>query len=118
MASELRVLISDEDPDRRVNTRKAAQKTRRLGQVNVIGEVGYGTKAVSLALDTRPDIILMSVEEPVGRALETAEALANVLPNTPLIVNSSAISPDAIRRAMLMGARDYISHPVQPDELE
>ena len=118
MASELRVLISDEDPDRRVNTRKAAQKTRRLGQVNVIGEVGYGTKAVSLALDTRPDIILMSVEEPVGRALETAEALANVLPNTPLIVNSSVISPDAIRRAMLMGARDYISHPVQPEELE
>lgn len=118
MASELRLLISDEDPDRRVTTRRAALKTHRLGQVNVVGEVGYGTKAVSLALDTRPDVILMSVEEPVGRALETAEALANVLPNTPLIVYSTEISPEAIRRAMLMGARDYISHPVQPDELD
>ena len=60
----------------------------------------------------------MAVEEPVGRPLETAESLANVLPNTPIIIYSSINDPEAIRRAMLMGARDYIIQPVQPDQLQ
>ncbi len=114
MPSELQIMISDEDVDRRVSTRRAAQRA----QLEVLGEVGYGTKAVSLALQTHPDVILVTVEEPVGRALETAESLANVLPNTPIIICSTINDPEAIRRAMLMGARDYIIQPVQPEQLQ
>jgi pilus assembly protein CpaE len=79
--------------------------------------MGYGTRAVSLALDTHPDIILVTVEEPVGRALETVAALANVLPSTPAIICSSIDDPEAIRRAMRMGARDYIAQPVHAHQL-
>ncbi|HEU0021744.1 MAG TPA: P-loop NTPase [Dehalococcoidia bacterium] len=114
MPSELKLLIIDEDPDRRVNTRRSVQQTH-LAEVY---EMGYGTRAVSLALDTHPDIILVTVEEPVGRALETVEALANVLPSTPAIICSSIDDPEAIRRAMRMGARDYIALPVHPHQLE
>ncbi len=114
MPSELQIMISDEDVDRRISTRRAAQRA----QLEVLAEVGYGTKAVSLALQTHPDVILVTVEEPVGRALETAESLANVLPNTPIIICSSINDPEAIRRAMLMGARDYIIQPVQPEQLQ
>ncbi len=113
MAGALKLLIVDEDPDRRINTRKAALRV----QFGVAGEVGYGTKAVSLALDIQPDILLISVEEPVRRPLETAEALANVLPNTPIIIYSSIDDAQSVRRAMLMGARDYIVQPVQPEQL-
>ncbi len=113
MAAGLKLLIVDEDPDRRINTRKAALRV----QLGVAGEVGYGTKAVSLALDIQPDILLLAVEEPVGRPLETAEALANVLPNTPIIIYSSIDDAQSVRRAMLMGARDYIVQPVQPEQL-
>jgi pilus assembly protein CpaE len=113
MAGALKILIVDEDPDRRINTRKAAQRV----QLGIAGEVGYGTKAVSLALDIRPDIFLVAVEEPVGRPLETAEALANVLPSTPIIISSSIDDAQSIRRAMLMGARDYIVQPVQAEQL-
>lgn len=114
MPSELQIMISDEDVDRRVSTRRAALRA----QLEVAAEVGYGTKAISLALQTHPDVILVAVEEPVGRPLETAESLANVLPNTPIIIYSSINDPEAIRRAMLMGARDYILQPVQPDQLQ
>ena len=107
-------MISDEDVDRRVSTRRAALRA----QLEVAAEVGYGTKPISLALQTHPDVILVAVEEPVGRPLETAESLANVLPNTPIIIYSSINDPEAIRRAMLMGARDYILQPVQPDQLQ
>ena len=113
MADELKVLICDEDPNRRVTTRKAAERAR----FGVAGEVGYGTQAVSLALDAQPDVILIAVEEPVGRALDTAEALANVLPDTPIVVCSSIYDPEAMRRAMLLGARDYLFQPVEADQL-
>ena len=113
MADTVKVLIADEDPDSRVNTRKAVQRA----QFGLAGEVGYGTEAVSVALDARPDIILVAVEEPSGRPLETAEALANALPDTPIIIYSSINDAEAVRRSMVFGARDYIVKPVQSARL-
>jgi pilus assembly protein CpaE len=113
MADTLRVLIADEDPDSRVNTRKAVQRAR----LGLAGEVGYGTEAVSHALDARPDIILVAIEEPVARPLDTAEALANALPETPIIIYSSITDAEAVRRGMVFGARDYIIKPVQSGRL-
>ena len=39
MPSELQIMISDEDVDRRISTRRAAQRA----QLEVSAEVGYGT---------------------------------------------------------------------------
>src|SRR5439155_24615755 len=113
MADPLRILITDEDPDSRVETRKALQRA----QLDIAAEVGLGTAAVSVALEARPDIILLAVEEPVRRPLETAEALANALPETPFIIYSSLNDPEAVRRGMVFGAREYIVKPVQAARL-
>jgi pilus assembly protein CpaE len=109
----LSVLIADEDLDSRVNLRRSAE---RAG-LTVVGEAGYGTEAVSLALDARPDVILIGVEEPAARALDTADAVANVLPETPLVIYSSQSDADALRRSMVVGARDYLVKPVSADAL-
>jgi pilus assembly protein CpaE len=113
MADVLRVLIVDEDPDSRVVTRRALQRA----QLENAGEVGYGAAAVSLAISIRPDVILISVEEPVTRPFETAEALANALPDTAFIVYSSLSDAESVRRAMVFGARDYIVKPMQSARL-
>jgi pilus assembly protein CpaE len=113
MADTLRVLITDEDGDSRVAARKALQ---RAG-LEIAGETGFGTVAVSTAADLRPDAIMVALEEPIIRALETAESLANVLPSTPIIVYSSKSDAEAIRRAMRFGARDYLVKPLQADRL-
>src|SRR5579871_1406288 len=109
MANVLKLLVVDEDPDSRVLTRRALQRA----QLESAGEVGYGAAAVSLALTVHPDIILIAVEEPVTRPLETAEALANALPETAFIVYSSLTDAESIRRAMVFGARDYVLKPIQ-----
>jgi pilus assembly protein CpaE len=113
VAGQLSILIVDEDADSRVITRRAIQRA----QYDVAGEVGYGASAVSYAVSAHPDIILLAVEEPVGRALETAEALANALPDTPFIIYSSLNDPESIRRGMVFGARDYVLKPVQFNRL-
>ena len=101
-------MVVDEDPNSRVETRKALQRA----ELEVAGETGFGTRAVSLALDARPDAVLISVEEPAVRALETAEALADALPDTPVVIYSSESSAEAVRRGMVFGARDYVMKPV------
>jgi pilus assembly protein CpaE len=104
-----RVLIIDDNLDSRVEARRAVQRS----SLEVAGEVGFGTEAVSFASETKPDVMLISVEEPVTRALETAEVLANVLPDTPFLFYSSLNQPEAVRRAAIYGARDYLVKPLQ-----
>jgi len=113
LATKIRVLLADEDPDSRVELRKAIQRA----QLTNAGEVGFGMSAISYTLETRPDIILLSLEEPAARALQTAERLTQALPETPLIVCSSLSDPAMIRRAMLAGARDYLFKPLQAAQL-
>ena len=113
MADAIRVLISDEEPDSRVAVRRSLQRAN----IEVAGETGFGTAAISLAAETRPDVVLVAVEEPITRALDTAEGIANVLPATPIIVYSSLADAQAIRRAMVFGARDYLVKPIQADTL-
>jgi len=113
VATKVRILLADEDPDSRVELRRAIQRA----QLTSAGEVGFGMSAISYALETRPDIIILSMEEPVARPLETAERLTQALPETPLIVVSSLTDPGMIRRAMLAGARDYLFKPLQAAQL-
>jgi len=64
MAETLSIQVVDEDPDSRVTARRALQRA----QLGIAGEVGYGASAVSFAVGSRPDIILLAVEEPVARS--------------------------------------------------
>lgn len=105
----LHVLIVDEDPDSRVATRKALQR----GQLDIAGETGYGNQAISLAVQTHPEAVLIAVEEPAARALETAEGIASVLPDTPILIYSSIDESASIRRALVFGACDYLIKPLQ-----
>ena len=114
MAESIRVLIVDEDLDSRVETRKALQRAK----LESVGETGFGAEATSTAAAQSPDLILIAVEEPVVRPLETAESLANILPDTPLIFYSSLDDPQSVRRGALYGARDYLVKPLQADSLK
>jgi pilus assembly protein CpaE len=83
----------------------------------VLGEAGYGIEAVSLAKETEPDVIVIAVEEPVVRALQTVEAVADLLPQSPIVAYSSIKDPASIRKAMLAGVADYLVTPVREEDL-
>jgi len=113
VAKTPQVLIVDEDLDSRVTTRKALQRAK----LEIAGEVGLGAEALSFASEVHPDVILLAVEEPVSRPLETSENIANILPKTPIIFYSSLSDADSMRRAMLTGARDYLIKPIQASKV-
>jgi pilus assembly protein CpaE len=109
----LEVLVIDPDGNSRADTIRALT----IGHFAVVGEAGYGIDAVSLAREKHPDVVILSMEEPVARATQTMSSLADALPETPVIVYSSLADATSVRRAMVSGARDYLLKPPRPEEL-
>jgi pilus assembly protein CpaE len=113
MTRNPRVAIIDQD----LNSRSDIQKLLAVSGFSVIGEAGYGIEAVSLAKSAEPDVVVVAIEEPTIRALQTVEALADLLPHSAIIGYSSVRDPQAMRKAMLAGVNDYIVAPVKEEEL-
>ena len=113
MARNPRVIVIDQDQV----ARSEVQKMLALSGFAVLGEAGYGIEAVSLAKETEPDVIVIAVEEPVVRALQTVEAVADLLPQSPIVAYSSIKDPASIRKAMLAGVADYLVTPVREEDL-
>ncbi len=103
------------DPD--LNSRAETKHTVQLAHLTTIGEAGYGIEAVTVAQEHTPDVFLVAVEEPLARALQTIESLADACPNSPAIVYSSLDDAASVRRAMVAGARDYLVRPLKPEDL-
>lgn len=103
------------DPD--LTSRADMKRSLELAHLAVTGEAGYGIEAVTVANEKSPDVFVVSVEEPVARALQSVESLADAAPHIPAVVYSTMAEADAVRRAMVAGARDYLVQPVRPEEL-
>ena len=114
MAKTPEVLIVDQNPEVRFEIKRLLKQS----QFALAGEAGFGTEAVSLAVETEPDVTICGMDEPIVRALQTVDALINSLPETPVIVYSASQTLEAARQAMLAGARDFVSAPATARELE
>lgn len=113
MARNPKVIIIDQDPSRRAET----QRMLALSGFAVMGAAGYGMEAMTLARETTPEVVVVALEEPMARSLQTVESVADVLPQVPIIAYSSIGDPNYIRRAMQVGVKDYLVAPLQEEEL-
>jgi pilus assembly protein CpaE len=113
MARVPEVLLVDQDPQARYEVKSLVKQA----QLSVAGEAAFGTEAVSLASEVKPDVIVCGISVPPERSLQTIEALLDVLPETPIIAYGWQQDVDTVRLAMLVGARNFIVMPVDPDRI-
>ena len=113
MAKAPEVLIIGQD----VQARFEVKRLLRQSQFTINGEAGFGTEAVSLALELKPDLVLCAMSEPVARSLQTVDSLLNALPETPVIVYSSSRDIEMARQAMVAGARDFLTMPATSEDM-
>ncbi len=85
MAKIPEVLIVDQDRQSRYEAKQLVKRS----QFNISGEAGFGTEAVSLAVELKPDLVLCAMAEPVARSLQTVDSLLNALPETPIFGDST-----------------------------
>lgn len=109
----IKVLIVDDIPETRDHL------TKLLGfeqEVDVAGTAGSGEEAIQMAMDLRPDVIVMDINMPGMDGVAASEIISQRLPTTPIIMMSVHGEAESLRRAMLAGAREFLVKPFSGDE--
>ncbi len=112
--STIRVIIVDDVRETRENIRKLLQFE---GDIEVVGVATTGREGIQLARDSSPDVVLMDINMPDMDGITATESIRKELPHIQIVILSVQGDPNYMRRAMLAGARDFLTKPPMVDEL-
>ena len=104
------------DPDREGAVEIA--KSLSMAGMTVVATAGYGVEAFAQAHQVEPDAVLLRVEQPLVRPMQTLAQINEAMPDLPVIAFSSDPSPRLMRQAMIAGAWDFLPEPLDPEEVE
>jgi len=109
----IKVLIVDDIPE----TREHLSKLLGFEQeIDVAGTGASGEEAIRLAMDLRPDVIVMDINMPEMDGIAASEIISQRLPMIPIIMMSVHGEAEHLRRAMGAGAREFLVKPFSSDE--
>jgi pilus assembly protein CpaE len=111
---KIRVLIVDDVSETRENVRKLLQFE---SDVDVVGVARTGKEAIQLSQDLSPDVVLMDINMPDMDGITATEAIRGKQPAVQVVILSVQGDQNYMRRAMLAGARDFLTKPPMGDEL-
>lgn len=108
-----KILIVDDDPF-------ACDILRKL-----LADKGYdpvvtyqSRNALAVYKQERPDVVLLDIRMPKQNGLETLEEIKALDPRACVIVVSAVREEATVKKALAMGALDYIKKPVSTHRLE
>ncbi len=91
---------------------------KKLGEdCEVVGTAGDGQKGLELILREKPDVVITDIRIPYMDGLSMIEACREVIPGIRFIIISGYQEFEYARRALVLGALDYIDKPVTADKL-
>ena len=111
---KIKVLIVDDIAETRENIRRLLQFEN---DIEVVGAEGNGRAGITAAKDLRPDVVLMDINMPDIDGITATELIRQDNPATQIVILSVQGDPNYMRRAMLAGARDFLTKPPAVDEL-
>jgi DNA-binding NarL/FixJ family response regulator len=86
-------------------------------EFQVIGRAGDGLAMLRMAVDLKPDLVLIDVGMPVLNGLAAGRELKKLMPQVKLIFLSMNHDPDIKNEALRIGASGYILKNVMSEEL-
>lgn len=111
---KIRVLIVDDIAETRENIRKLLQFEP---DIDVVGAAKSGKEGIELSGEFDPDVILMDINMPDMDGISATEAILHKQPHVQVVILSVQGDQNYMRRAMLAGARDFLTKPPMADEL-
>ncbi|MGG0788890.1 MULTISPECIES: response regulator transcription factor [Bacillaceae] len=85
--------------------------------IEVIGEADNGLKAVELALELRPDIILMDLVMPEMDGIEATKRIIEKWPEAKIIIVTSFLDDEKVYPALEAGATSYMLKTSKASEI-
>ena len=107
------VIVDDIDESREIILRMLQFEPA----IEVIGSARSGRQALELAEQLKPDVMVMDINMPDMDGITATEAIRKKVPFIQVVILSVQNDPNYMRRAMLAGARDFLSKPPLIDEL-
>lgn len=111
---KIRILIVDDIAETRENVRKLLQFE---AEFEVVGAARSGREAIQICEELKPDVVLMDINMPDMDGIAATEAIRQRMPAVQIVILSVQNDSNYMRRAMLAGARDFLTKPPMADEL-
>lgn len=88
-----------------------------LNNIKIVGEAADGRVAVSMALNLKPDIILMDVSMPEQSGIDATRQILIQEPQIRILAHSGDSDESTVRRMFAAGACGYINKTGDPADL-
>ena len=110
----IRVLLAD---DHVLFRKGVADLLANEPEFELVGEAGDGTRAVEMARELMPDVILMDISMPGMDGLEATRRIKAEMPYVRIVILTVSESDHSLFDAIKSGAQGYLLKNVQPQAL-
>ncbi len=114
LVDRIRILLADDHVVVREGTR---QLLEREPDMEVVGGAGCGEEAVALAIELKPDVIIMDIAMPKLNGIEATKQIKSLLPSVAVLILTAYDYDEYIFALMEAGAAGYLLKSVSGDEL-
>jgi DNA-binding NarL/FixJ family response regulator len=111
---QLRVLVADDHDDFR---HSLEQLLGSMDSVEVVGRAADGRRAVALALELQPDVVVMDLHMPELNGIEATARIVASSPHISVLVLTMMEDEDSVFAAVRAGARGYLLKGSRRQEL-
>ena len=108
-----RLLLVDDHKLLRQGLRRAVEEAG----FDVVGEAGDGEEAVRLAIEHRPDLVLMDVTMPVLDGIEATRRLRLSVPESRVVILTMHGEEETVSQALRAGAVAYLLKDCSTDQV-
>jgi len=107
------ILIVDDEP----GIRRYLQTALEIDGYQVT-TAGTGEEGLEKVRQRTPDLVLLDMVMPGWDGLQTLRQIRQVTPLTPVVMISCVRDTRKVAQAMRLGAQDYLSKPIQKEEMD
>jgi DNA-binding NarL/FixJ family response regulator len=111
----VRVLLAD---DQRVVREGLSMLLGLLPGIEVVGTAADGEEAFAMALERRPDVVLMDLRMPRCDGIEATRRLRDARPETQVIALTTYADDASVLAALRAGARGFLTKDAGAEEIQ
>ena len=113
-SSPVRVMLAD---NHAMFRQSVASMLSKDGEVEVVADADNGPQAIELARQTRPDVIVMQVEQEPEEAATEIRGMLEASPASRIVVLTVYQDPRRVREMVGLGTSAYVHKSVTVEEL-